>query len=302
MNRNYTNCNPLKYQSFNLKASVVVFLLALLSVQLQAQQIETTFKIVNSKNTPVPFASVAAIPAIDSTHPVQKISDSAGVAVFNLSQGVKYIIRASSVNYATADKGISITRNPSTFTITLAPVSKTVGSVVVTTTRPLMRQEDDKTVVDPENLAASSTNAYEIIEKTPGLFVDQDGNIYLSSTTPAIIFINGREQKMSTADIASILKSLPPNSIASIEILRTPSAKYDASGSGGIVNVVLKKGVRIGLTGSATAGIQQGKYGNEYIGINLNNNNGKATTFLNVQYSRRNSYDQSQLPPPKAVA
>ncbi len=292
MNRNYTNCNPLKYQSFNFKASVVVFLLALLSVQLQAQQIETTFKIVNSKNTPVPFASVAAIPAIDSTHPVQQISDSAGVAVFNLSQGVKYIIRASSVNYATADKGISITGNPSTFTITLAPVSKTVGSVVVTTTRPLMRQEDDKTIVDPENLAASSTNAYEIIEKTPGLFVDQDGNIYLNSTTPAIIFINGREQKMSTADIASILKSLPPNSIASIEILRTPSAKYDASGSGGIVNVVLKKGVRIGLTGSATAGIQQGKYGNEYIGINLNNNNGKATTFLNVQYSRRNSYDR----------
>ena len=104
-----------------------------------------------------------------------------------------------------------------------------------------MRQEDDKTIVDPENLAASSTSGYEVLEKTPGLFVDQDGNIYLNSTTPATIYINGREQKMSTADIASLLKSLPPNSIASIEILRTPSAKYDASGGGGIVNIVLKK-------------------------------------------------------------
>ncbi len=262
------------------------------SIQLQAQQIKTTFKIVNSKSTPVPFASVTAIQAVDSTQILQQVSDSAGVAVFNLSQGFQYIMRASSVNYATVDKGVTITGNPSMFTITLVPVSKTIGRVVVTTTRLLMRQEDDKTIVDPENLAASSTNAYEILEKTPGLFVDQDGNIYLSSTTPAIIFINGREQKMSAADIASMLKSLPPNSIASIEILRTPSAKYDASGSGGIVNVVLKKGVRIGLTGSATAGIQQGKYGNEYIGINLNNNNGRATTFLNVQYSRRNSYDQ----------
>ncbi|MBA4139629.1 MAG: TonB-dependent receptor [Segetibacter sp.] len=262
------------------------------SIQLQAQQIKTTFKIVNSKSTPVPFASVTAIQAVDSTQILQQVSDSAGVAVFNLSQGLQYIMRASSVNYATVDKGVTVTGNPSMFTITLVPVSKTIGRVVVTTTRLLMRQEDDKTIVDPENLAASSTNAYEILEKTPGLFVDQDGNIYLSSTTPAIIFINGREQKMSAADIASMLKSLPPNSIASIEILRTPSAKYDASGSGGIVNVVLKKGVRIGLTGSATAGIQQGKYGNEYIGINLNNNNGRATTFLNVQYSRRNSYDQ----------
>jgi hypothetical protein len=85
-----------------------------------------------------------------------------------------------------------------------------------------MRQEDDKTIVDPENLAASSTNAYEIMEKIPGLFVDQDGNIYLSSTTPAKVYINGREQRMSTLDIATLLKSLPPNAIASVEILRTP--------------------------------------------------------------------------------
>src|SRR5215218_1559615 len=118
-----------------------------------------------------------------------------------------------------------------------------------------MRQEDDKTIIDPENLASSSINAYEILEKTPGLFVDQDGNIYLNSTTPATVYINGREQKMSTADIATMLKSLPPNSIASIEIMRTPSSKYDASGSGGIVNVILKKGVRIGFTGSVNAGM-----------------------------------------------
>ena len=137
----------------------------------------------------------------------------------------------------------------------------------MTSKRPLMRQEDDKTIVDPENLALSSTNAFEILEKTPALFVDQDGNIYLNSTTPAKVYINGREQKMSTADIATMLKSLPPNAIATIEILRTPSARYDASGSGGIVNVVLKKGVRIGLTGSANVGFNQGEYGNRFIGV-----------------------------------
>jgi hypothetical protein len=154
-----------------------------------------------------------------------------------------------------------------------------------------MRQEDDKTIVDPENLAASSTNAYEIMEKIPGLFVDQDGNIYLNSTTPATVHINGREQKMSSADIATILKSLPPNSIASIEILRTPSARYDASGGGGIVNVVLRKGVRIGLTGSVNAGFNQGRFGNRFAGINLNNNTGAWSTYINVQISTRNNYE-----------
>ena len=290
--KNYYHSYKNLLRIFFSKRYYTYIFVSLLSVQLQAQQVKATFKIVNSKNAPVPFASVIAILATDSTNTLQQISDSAGIAVFNLSQGLRYIIRASSLNHATVDKGITVTGNPSVFTITLPSVSKTVGSVLVTTTRPLMRQEDDKTIIDPENLAASSTNAYEIIEKTPGLFVDQDGNIYLNSTTPATIFINGREQKMSTADIASMLKSLPPNSIASIEILRTPSAKYDASGSGGIVNVVLKKGVRVGLTGSATAGLQQGKYGNKYVGINLNNNNGSTTTFLNVQYSSRNNYEQ----------
>ncbi|MER3464514.1 MAG: TonB-dependent receptor [Chitinophagaceae bacterium] len=114
----------------------------------------------------------------------------------------------------------------------------------------------------------------------------------MSSTTPATIYINGREQKMSTADIATLLKSLPPSAIASIEILRTPSAKYDASGSGGIVNIVLKKGVKIGLTGSVYTGIQQGKYGNQTVGVNVNNNNGQLTTYINLNYARRNSYEQ----------
>jgi iron complex outermembrane receptor protein len=139
---------------------------------------------------------------------------------------------------------------------------------------------------------AASTNAYEILEKTPGMFIDQDGNVYLSSSTPARIYINGREQKMSAADVATMLKNLPPNAVSSIEIMRTPSARYDASGGGGIVNIILKKGVKPGLTGSATAGMNQGKYGNQILGLNLNNNSGGLSTYLNLQYGRRGNYEQ----------
>lgn len=275
-----------------MKFFTLLFICSFLFTSTYAQTSKITVRVVNSKSAPVPFASVKALLATDSTQSIDKICDSTGSAVFNLMQGAQYIIRVSSVNYGSANKGISIANHAMAFSVVLQPASQALGNVTVTSTRPIMRQEDDKTIVDPENLASSSTNAYEILEKTPGLFVDQDGNVYLSSTTPATIYINGREQKMSTADIATILKSLPPNSIASIEIIRTPSAKYDASGGGGIVNVVLKKGVKIGLTGSATAGAQQGKYGNQFVGINLNNSNGKVSTFLNLQYSRQNRYEQ----------
>jgi iron complex outermembrane recepter protein len=250
-----------------------------------------TIHIKNKKTEPVPFVTVSVYSVSDSIV-AQKLSDSIGQVRFILSPGSQYKVILSSVNYVATEKGITITNKDAVFNWVLEQDLKTLNTVTVTSSKPLMRQEDDKTIVDPENLAASSTNAYELIEKTPGLFVDQDGNIYLNSTTPAIVYINGREQKMSAADIATMLKSLPPNSIASIEIMRTPSAKYDASGSGGIVNVILKKGVRIGLTGSVNGGMNQGKYGNRFVGINLSNNNGMLTTYLNLQFQNRKGFEQ----------
>lgn len=258
----------------------------------EAQQPTISFKIVTTENDPIPFATLKVISIPDTIYIEQKLTDGAGMVSFDLNHNRLYTIEVTSVNYKRVVKTISVTGQQTLFTLVLASQEKTLENVVVSSTRPLMRQEDDKTIVDPENIAASSTNAYEIIEKTPGLFVDPDGNVYLSSTTPALIYINGRELKMSAADVATMLKSLPPNAISSIEIMRTPSAKYDASGRGGIINIILKKGIRIGLTGSVNAGFNQGKYGNRIGGINLNNNNGVLNTYLNVQLSKRNNYEQ----------
>jgi hypothetical protein len=100
--------------------------------------------------------------------------------------------------------------------------------------------------------------------------------------------INGRDLKMSAADIAILLKSLPPNAIQKIELIRTPSAKYDASGGGGLVNIILMKGVKIGINGSVNTGFSQGEYGNHFLGFNLNNNNDKLSSYVNAQYSNNN--------------
>lgn len=257
-----------------------------------SQDVPVTLKITNTKNDPVSYATVAVISITDSTTKQEKITDSMGFVGFSLQQNALYTVRITSVEYAALEKSINVKPGTTQFRFTLQPVSKALNTVVVTARKPLMRQEDDKVIVDPEPIAAASTNAYEIMEKTPGLYVDQDGNIYLNSTTPAKIYINGREQRLSAADIATILKNLPPNAIASIEILRTPSAKYDASGGGGVVNVILRKGIRIGLTGSVNTGFNQGRYGNQFLGFNLNNNNGKLSSYLNVNASRRGSFEE----------
>ena len=216
-------------------------------------------------------------------------SDSLGVLALKLDTTKKYIFRSSWVGYQITDTVFSFTNNL-TQTIVLKESNAMLNEVVVKSSKPLIRQEDDKSVVDPEPLAASSTNAYETVEKTPGVFIDQDGNIYLNGLSPAAVQINGRDLKMSTSDIAILLKSLPPNAIQKIELIRTPSAKYDASGGGGVVNIVLMKGIKLGVNGSVNTGFGQGVYGNQFIGFNLANNNDKLSSYVNAQYSNNDGY------------
>lgn len=278
-----------KYLHFYLTSLSFLFVLSSF-----AQEITVSLKAVTVKNEGIAAASFKINPREDSTKTILKVADNNGIVSFTLTQNKQYTVEISAVNYTGIQKGITITAGKTSFIFILSAAGKTLQEVTVTSSKPLMKQEDDKTVVDPENLAASSTNAYEIIEKTPGLFTDQDGNVYLNGTIPATIYINGREMKMSASDIATMLKSLPPNAIAKIEILRTPSAKYDASGSGGVINIVLKKGVKIGLTGTVTAGMNQGVYGSQFAGININNNKDGRNFYVNLNYNHRNTYDKIQ--------
>lgn len=257
-----------------------------------------TIRLTDTSNSPVIGATLRLTERADSTKRLFGVADTSGLAKFTLNPDRQYLLEATSIGFKPLRKSLSLTDSKSTFTFVMEADRRTLNEVVVTAPKPLMTQEDDKTVVDPEPIAATSTNAMEIIEKIPGLFVDQDGNVYLNSSTAATIHINGREQKMSTADIASILKNLPPGSISKIEILRTPSAKFDASGSGGVVNIVLKKGVKIGITGSLNVGMNQGRYGNQFIGGTINNNNGNHTSYLTLNYNRRNTYDQVETDRP----
>lgn len=265
-------------------------LFCLLAVFTRAQSL--TIRVVDTRNQPLAYVSLRLVVTTDTLQQQYRITDSSGSAVFNLQPENTYQLAASLVGYAALHRKVGPAESRSNLLLTLVPEARALSGITLNATRPLIRQEDDKTIVDPEPLAQASTNAYEILEKTPGVFADGDGNIFLSSTTPAIIYINGREQRMSAADVATLLKSLPPNAIASIEILRTPSARYDASGGGGIVNIILKKGVRIGMTGSITLGGNQGRYGNQFAGATLNNTRGKWSSYANLQYNRRNNYEK----------
>jgi hypothetical protein len=267
---------------------IFFFLFVLIQKAGFGQMASLKLAVVDKKSQPIAFANIT-IQTIDSVMPQNLVADSNGIAISMLAPGKLYKIKTSAVGYQIDNRTIKFD-NLNNVKIELKELNGQLKEVVVTSTKPLIRQEDDKSVVDPEPLAAASTNAYETMEKIPGIFIDQDGNIYLNGLSPAGIQINGRELRMSASDMATLLKSLPPSSIQKIELVRTPSAKYDASGGGGVVNIVLKKGIKIGLNGSVNTGMNQGVYGNQFIGLTLNNTTDKYNSYLNTQYNQNDGY------------
>ena len=149
----------------------LILFAVIISSSLLAQHVNVSFKIVNNKNEAIPYASVSVIKKGDSDHPQNKVADSSGLVIFSLLKE-QYIVRITSTDHQPLEKVIVVTSAQHLFSFTMELSSASLKGVTVTSKAPLIKQEDDKTIVDPEPLAAASTNAYEILEKTPGIFVD----------------------------------------------------------------------------------------------------------------------------------
>lgn len=273
---------------FRFTLVVAVFLTAVTSFT-NAQNIEITIR--DNKRSQLPGATVQLKSLADSTV-TYRTTGQKGIAEFTKINNGPYLVTVSFVGFETLERTITVKYDKREFSFMLKESTIALNEVTVAAKKPAITQEDDKMIIDPEPMISISTNTLEVLENTPGLYVDQDGGIYLNSATPAVVYINGREQKMAQQDVMSILRSLPPGSVQRIEVLRTPSTRYDAASSGGIINIVLKKGVKLGRFGTLNAGMNQGKYGNQFAGISFNNSGEKSTSYVNINYNRNDMLEE----------
>lgn len=272
-----------------MKQGYLFFLyLTILSIASSGISIGQTvsIKIKDSRKNPLFGATIQITGVTDSTITLLGTTNNSGIAEFDKVKEGLYTVNISYVGYQNLQRTISIKPVSSSFEFIIKEKTVSLGEVTISAERPLIRQEEDKMIIDPTPMIATSTNTLEVLESTPGLFVDYEAGIYLTSATPAVIFVNGREQKLSSQDIINLLRNLPPGSIEKIEVIRTPSTKYDAASSGGIINIVLKKGIKIGRFGNINTGMNQGVYGNRFAGFSLNNNGDKSSYFFNVNFNR----------------
>ncbi|MCE7068167.1 outer membrane beta-barrel family protein [Dyadobacter sp. CY326] len=165
-----------------------------------------------------------------------------------------------------------------------------LNEVVITSKKPLIVLEIDKTVVNVEAMiSASTSNTLEVLEKTPGISVNSSGEISLNGRNGVLVLIDGKNNYMSGQDLAAYLKSIPGGNLDKIELIDNPSAKYDASGNA-IINIRLKKNRIGGFTGNVALGVSQGKYARNNDAVNLNYNHKKLNLFANLGYNYEKNY------------
>jgi iron complex outermembrane recepter protein len=146
--------------------------------------------------------------------------------------------------------------------------------------KPIIEVKSDRTVFNVEADAnAAGKNALEVLRKAPGVNVDNNDNVILAGKNGIKFLIDGREVPMSSTDIAKMLKTMRADEIAAFELITNPSAKYDASGNAGIINIKTKKSLNLGTNGSLGFEVTQGETPKGGINLRLNNRNEKTNVF-----------------------
>lgn len=219
------------------------------------------------------------------------LTDKAGVADFGEVAFGSYLVRATAVGFDVLySKSIDL-REGRIAVPALQMIPKDAAQmqgVVVTAKKPFIQKLNDRIVVNVESsMVNAGSTALEVLERSPGVTVDQNDAISLRGRAGVTIMIDGKPTAMTGADLANYLRGLPSNAIERIDIITNPSARYDASGNSGIIDIRMKKDQRLGTNGTLTAGYGRGVYPKANTGATFNYRNKSVNVFGNYNYAYR---------------
>lgn len=285
-----------------IKSFVFIMLAIILWNQGQAQIKMGSIKgiITDKSKKEISAASVSLLTAKDSALLKIVVSDKSGKYGFDSVVTGKYLLLVSSIGYSTLYSP-EIEIDADRLTLQLDPIileaqSKDLKEVTIVSRKPMIEQKIDKTII---NVDAAITNvgstALEVLEKSPGVQVDKDGNISLKGKQGVIILLDGRPSYLSGPELANMLKGMQASQLEQIEIMTNPPAKYDAAGNSGVINIKTKKNKAKGFNGSITAGLGQGVYFKTNESLSLNYRKGKVNIFSNYSFGRYENFQELNI-------
>jgi hypothetical protein len=244
--------------------------------------------ITNQKGEPVPYANVALL-SPEGVLLEGSVSDEVGAFLISTSKTASVKLVVSSLGYTslTSEEFELLAGLQKDFgTLVLADELTGLDEVTVKASRPQIIIEPDKTIVNVEGtVMAEGANSLDVLGRSPGVFITSDGSINLNGRTGVTVMINDRPMYMSAADLTSFLRSMPADNIKSIEVITSPSARFDAEGAAGMINIQLKKNTVDGVFGNVMLGGQYNGKAAPNTGVTLNVKKGKWTSNGTFNYN-----------------
>lgn len=258
-------------------------------------QSSITGKLQEADDIAIMFANVALYNSADSLLVKVESSDEAGVFKFSNIENGQYFLKATYVgfdDYVNPDVSFTSATTLDLGTITLQSQSVGIEEITITAKRQLVVVKADRTVFNVEGTVNNvGTDAINLLRKAPSVTVDNNDNISVLGRSGVIVYIDGKKLPFGGDDLANYLKNITSDQIDRIDIITSPSAKYDAEGNAGIIDIILKKDTNLGANGSLSGTFTQGiktRY-NTYASGNYRNK--KVNIFGSFGYNSNDNFN-----------
>ncbi|WP_442588777.1 outer membrane beta-barrel protein [Pedobacter sp. AW31-3R] len=283
-------------------ATLLLFSIACLQLKAQTSPVkgDISGKVLDETGKGFPYTTVSLLNAKDSAVVKGTLSADNGTFQLNNIEPGTYVVAFYVVGYkkiyrgpfsVSAEKNVQVLKE-----VQLAQDSRQLKGVEIVKQKPLVERQIDKTVINVENSALSvGNNALEILQKSPGVTVDKDGNLSLRGKKGVNVMIDGKPTYLSSEQLANLLRSTGGSAIQSIELITNPSSKYDAAGNSGIINIRFKKNRNYGTNGSVLGGGGYGRFYKAIAGLTLNHREKKFNVFGNYDFASTKRFGSTDI-------
>jgi len=282
----------------NLK--LAAFLAAWLTIAFTFAKAQTGMTIKGSvhstDNKPLDGATVYLDRAVDSALVKTVLTGADGSFAFNAAGTGTYRLVIVTIGYQTyKSETITLKKDTILQPVVLQQKTTTLKEVTISAQKPPVEYLIDRTVVNADALPGKDgSTLMDLLEKSPGITVEQD-IIQLQGKSSVTVYVDDKPTYLSGEDLANYLRSLPASAVDRIELMSNPPAKYDAAGTGGVINIRMKRTKEKGFNGNLNLAYIQGKYARSNNSLNLNFRENKLNVAANFGYNLNNNDNDINL-------
>ncbi len=269
-------------------SALAIFFACVLTTSYAQNKLSIPFT--GADNNPLENVTVQLLRNNDSGIVKTALTDRSGIAEFENIPAGSFIIKASAISYLPWFSAPFTLQNQDALVLPAVSLglnkSSSLTGVTVVATKPFIQRLNDRLVVNVENsIVNAGSTALEVLERSPGVTINSNDIINLKGKSGVIIMIDGKQTAMNASELITYLRGLPSSLVQQIDIITNPSAKYDAAGNAGIIDIRMKKNQSLGTNGTISTSYGQGIYPKSNSSISFNNRGKKTNLYGSAGYN-----------------